>query len=129
MFVLSVELDESLRHIAQRARGRQRTLDERSAPPLAGDLPSEDHLVPVGRVLEDGFDGGLELASPHQIGGRTGPQQEPDSLHEDRLAGARLTREDVEPRVELDLDGFDDSQVPDAEEAQHVDGTPIVSYV
>ena len=75
------------------------------------------------------LDGRLRLAGADQIGRRPGAEQQPDRLDEDRLARAGLARQDVEAGFELDVDGLDDRKVADAEEAQHVGGTPIVSYV
>ena len=80
-------------------------------------------------VFEDRLDGRLGLAGAHQIGRRAGAEQEADGLDEDRLARARLAGQDVEAGLELDLDGLDHREVADAEEAQHVGGTPIVSYL
>ena len=69
------------------------------------------------------------LAGADQVGGGAGAEQQADGLDEDRLAGAGLAGQDVEARLELDLDGLDHRKVADAEKTQHVGGTSIVSYV
>ena len=101
-------------------------MNERLRPWLR-DLAPNDDLVAA--VFEDRFDGGLRLAGANQIGGRAGAEQQADRLDEDRLAGSGLAGQDVEAGLELDLDGLDHRKVADAEEAQHVGGTSIVSYI
>jgi len=59
----------------------------------------------------------------------TSPEQQPDGLDQNRLAGAGLPRQDVEAIVELDLDSLDHRQVTDSKEAEHASGTAIVSYI
>ena len=120
MLVLPVQLDEA------RGRGRAARAAVASAPsmkerlrPWLRDLAADDQLAAVAS-LEDGFDGRLRLAGPDQVGGRAAAEQQADGLDEDRLAGAGLPGQDVEAGLELDLDGLDDRQVPDAEEAEHV---------
>ena len=49
----------------------------------------------------------------------TAPEQEADRLGEDRLAGARLARDRVEARRELELGAPDQHEVLDHEAAQH----------
>ena len=56
-------------------------------------------------------------------------EQQPDGLDEDRFARSGLAGQDVEARLELDLDGLDHREVADAEKAEHAGGTSIVSYV
>ncbi len=129
VLVLAVQLDEA------RATGR-------AAPPAVASAPlMNERLRPwlvISRrtissrpsgVFEDRFDGRLRLAGADQIGRGAGAEQQADRLDEDRLARAGLAGQDVEAGLELDLDGLDDRKVADAEEAQHVGGTSIVSYV
>ena len=80
-------------------------------------------------VFENRFDGGLRFAGSDEIGGGAGAEKQTDGFDEDGLAGAGLSRQDIEPGFELDLDGLDHRQVADAEETQHARGTAIVSYV
>src|SRR4030095_16403021 len=57
------------------------------------------------------------------------PRGRPKAPNGNGFPGARLPRQHIEPRFELDLDGFDHRQVADAEETQHARGTAIVSYI
>ena len=82
-----------------------------------------------GRRSKMRFDRGLDFAGPNQIGGRACAEQQTNCLDEDRLPRAGLARQNVEARLELDLDGLDHRKVADAKQAQHVGGTSIVSYV
>src|SRR5688572_12520531 len=125
MLVLAVHLDELVRQLAERARGGERAVDERSAAALVRDLPSHDRLAAVG-ALEDCLDGGLRFARADEIRRGAGAEQETHGLDEDGLAGPRLPRQDVEARLELDLDGLNHREAADAEEAEHVGGTSIV---
>ena len=70
--------------------------------------------------LEDGFDGGRVLAGADEVARRAAAEEQADRLDEDRLARAGFAGQDVEARLELDLDGVDDREVRDAEEAEHL---------
>ena len=50
---------------------------------------------------------------------RARAKQQSDGFDEDRLAGARFARQDVQAGLELDLDAVDDGEVFDAQVAQH----------
>ena len=115
VLVLSVQFDEACGEIAEGAGGCERAVDERSTASLAADFAPDDQLLIVG-VFEDRFDRGDRFARADQISGGARTEQQADRFDEDRLAGARLPRQDVEPRLELDLDGLDHRQVADAEE-------------
>src|SRR5688572_16949738 len=128
MLVLAVDLDETIRQLAKRAGRRQIAVDERAAAPGARHVAADQNLVPVG-IVEEGFDRRLRLAGADEVRGRPGAQQQADGLDDDRLACSRLSGQDVEARLELDLDGLNHRKVADAEQAQHVGGTSIVSYV
>ena len=63
-----------------------------------------------------------------EVGRRAAAEEQADRFDEDRLAGAGFAGEDVEAGLELDLDGVDDREVADAEEAKHRKArTPIVT--
>ena len=126
VLVLSVQLDVPRGEVAKRSGGGQRPVDERAAPPLAGDLAADDQFPAVG-LLEDRFNRRLGLARAHQVGRGAGTEQQTDRLHQDRFAGAGLTGEDVEAGFEFHLDGLDHGEVANAEETQHLGGNPIVS--
>src|SRR5690349_11705336 len=104
MLVLTVQFDESIGEVAQRGGRRECAVDERAAATLAVDFPSDDQLRRVGR-FEDRFDAGLRLTGAHEIRGRAVPKQQSDRFDEDRFAGSGLSGEDVEPLLELDVDG------------------------
>ena len=70
-------------------------------------------------ALEDGLDRRGVLAGADEVAGRAAAEQQADRLDEDRLAGAGFARQDVEAGLEFDLDGVDDRQVADAQEAKH----------
>ena len=128
MLVLAVQLDEPLRQVAQRAAVARAPLMNERLRPWLDDLAADDQLVAVASskiasMVACGF------AGANQVGRGAGAEQQPDGLDEDGLAGAGLAGQDVEAGLELDLDGLDHRKVADAEEAQHVGGTSIVSYV
>ena len=62
-------------------------------------------------ALEDRLDRGGVLAGADEVAGGAPAEQQADGLDEDRLAGAGLAGQDVEARVELDLDRVDDREV------------------
>ncbi len=82
VFVLAVQLDELVREILQRCGRRERTVDERAASALAGDLAPDDDLVTVGAV-EDGLDRRKVLAGPEQVLGGAPAEQQADGLDQD----------------------------------------------
>ncbi len=82
------------------------------------DLAPHEQLFST--ALEDGFDSGGLLARPHEVAGGTAPKEQPYRLHQDRFACAGFAGQDVEARVELDLDGVDHGEVLDAKEREHV---------
>src|SRR5205814_936430 len=127
VLVLSVQLDEPAREVLQRAGRSKSAVDERAAPALRGDLASDDQLFAA--ALEDGFYRRAVFAGANQVARRPAAQQQADGLDEDRFAGAGFAREDVQPRLELDLGGVNDGQVADAQEAEHGESarTPIVT--
>ena len=125
--MLAVQLHQPHRQIAQCGGGSERPVDERPTAPLTGEFAADHEFGPP--LLEDGFDRGVRLAGPHEVGRCASAEQEPDGLHHDRLTRSRLTGENGEPRSELDLDGLDHREIADAKKAEHVSGTSIVSYV
>ena len=114
--------------LAKSAGSGERAVDVGAASPLAGHFAANDGLVAAG-VFEDCLDGGLDFAGSNQVCRCAGAEQKADGLDENGLARSGLTREDVEARLELDLDRLDHCKVADTKRAQHVDGTSIVSYV
>ncbi len=102
VFVLAVQLDQPRGQILQRTGGRQVPVDERTAPALGGDLASDQQLL--APAFEDGLDCRAVLPGSDQVAGGATAQEQPDRLHEDRLAGSGFPGEDVQPGVELELD-------------------------
>ena len=71
-------------------------------------------------------------AGAHQVGGRTAATEQGECANDDRLAGTRLAREDVETGPELKFEDVDDGQVANAKEADHGPAgtrSSIVSYI
>src|SRR5262245_38688523 len=128
MLVLSVQLDQTVSQLPEGSGSGERAVNERSAPPLARDLPADNYLRRIGG-LEDCLDRGLRLAGSDQISRGARSQKEAYGLDEDGLSCSRFTSEDVEAWLELDLDRLDHGEVANAKQAKHVGGTSIVSYV
>ena len=118
MFVLPVQLDEPVRQILERRRGRERAVDERAAPALRRDLAANDQLAAVFG-FEDRFDGGEVFAGANQVLGRASAEQEPDGFDEDGLAGAGLARQDVERLFKVDGHRLDHREVADGQVSNH----------
>ena len=99
------------------ARRRQRSVDERAAAAVGGNLaPDQDLFVPT---LENRLDAGGVLAGPDEVAGRAAAEQQVDCSDENRLAGAGFAGQDVQAGVEFDLDRIDDRQMGDAKETKH----------
>src|SRR5581483_578048 len=96
---------------------RQGAVHERPAAALSRDLAPDEQLFPV--AFEDGFDRGRLLAGADQVARRAAAEQQSDRLDQNRLARAGFTREDVQTGLELNLEGVDDRETLDAEEAEH----------
>jgi hypothetical protein len=96
--------------LARRREGR----DEERAPALGE--PGELLLVEeaVGHV-ELGLDVRLVPVRAHRRRIRTGAEEQPDRLSEDRLARTRLARDGVQPRREREVRLADEDEVLDAE--------------
>ena len=71
------------------------------------------------RQVELGLDVGLVAVRPDERGVAARAEQEPDRLREDRLAGAGLAGDRVQPGRELELGLADEDEVLDAEPAKH----------
>ena len=75
---------------------------ERAAAALCRDFASDEQLF--APTFKNRLDRGRLLAGPDEVPGRAATEQQADRLDEDRLAGARLASEDVQPRLELHLE-------------------------
>ena len=121
VLVLPMQLDQRRCLIVECRRRHERVVDERPAAPLRVDVTPDDQCLAglhVGHVKLR-LDVCLCLARTDQIGGRAAAHQQPDSLDEHRLAGASFAREDVQARLEFNLDRIDDGEVLNAKEAKH----------
>ena len=67
---------------------------------------------PVGR-LEDRLDGRGVLAGADEVGGGAAADEQADRADQDGLAGAGFAGQDVQARLELELEPVDDGQVAD----------------
>ena len=84
---------------------------------MSGDFAAHQELLVA--LLEDRLDGGGVLPGSHQVARGAAAEQQADGFDQDRFAGAGLAGEDVQAGLELDVDGVDDGQIADTEEAQH----------
>ena len=119
---------------------RRRDVLARGAPapgvgaraPVGEDPPREDERLlalraELGELAEGLVVREVELGlDVRLVGGRsdhrrlpTGAEQEPDRVREDRLPGARLARDRVQPGIELELGLPDQDEVLDAQPPEH----------
>ena len=95
---------------------------------LAGDLAAQDQLaraLPQAVALptrlealcrlwaedEHAFDSRLFAARADHVGGAAPAQQQAHGVDDDRLAGARLAREHVKPRLKGQVQSLDDGEI------------------
>ena len=80
--------------------------------------------------LEDRLDRRGLLAGADEVGGGAAADEQPDGADEDRLARPGFAGQDVQARLELELEPVDDGEVADGQEAQHVGnaGPEVPSY-
>ncbi len=117
MFVLTVQFDEPVGQVLQRAGGGEVAVDEGAAAALGGDFAPDEPLLAAD--LEDGLDCRCLFASPDEVARCPPAEEQADRFDEDRLAGPGFAAQHVQTRVELDLDRVDDRQTSDREEAKH----------
>ena len=102
----------------------------RARPPVGEHAPCDEERVLVLRPqlaqplqlvghVELGLDVCLGRSRPDEGRVALRPEQEPDRLGEDRLPGAGLARDRVQPRRELELRLADEDEVLDAQPTQH----------
>jgi hypothetical protein len=117
VLVLTVQLDELACELFECSSGHERAVDEGAAPPLRGHLTTNHDFVIA--ALEDGLDCRDIFTSPNKLRRGATTEQKPDGPHENRLAGSGFARQDVESRLELDIDGVDDREAGNPQEAKH----------
>ena len=106
-------------------------IDKRAATSVGRDFTAKELLGAVRRFY-DRRDDRFVGAGAHQVGGRPAATEQGECANDDRLAGTRLAREDIETWPELKFEGVDDGQVANAKEADHGPAgtrSSIVSYI
>ena len=69
--------------------------------------------------LDAGLDLGRRRVGADDLGPAACAEDQLKGIHQDRLPGSRLAGDDVEARVELDFERFDDGEAPNAKARQH----------
>src|SRR5262249_15668797 len=112
VFVLTVEIDKDRGQIAERGTGSECAVDEGAASALRGDLPPQDDLLTIG-LVENRLDDGGVLPRPDEV--RRGPaaQQETDGTVQNGLPCPGLSGQDVQARLELQLEVVDHGEIAD----------------
>ena len=118
VLVLSVQIDKAAAKLPQRRTRRERAVHGSAAPTLRRDFAADDDLL-AGWRLEDGFDRGRLFAGADQVRGRSSTHQEANRSDEDGFAGASFASQDVQARLEFELEPIDDGEMSDREESQH----------
>ncbi len=119
VLVLTVEVHEAAAQLAKRRARRERAVDQRAAAPLRGHLAADDDFLAV-RGLEDRFDRRGVLSGADEIGRGAAPHEQPDGADDDRLPRPGFPGQNVQARLELELEAVDDGKVTNGQEAQHV---------
>ncbi len=123
VLVLPVQLDERRCLVAERRGRDERVVDERAAAPLRVDVAADDQrpVEPaVGHVeLSPATLRALCLARADEVGRGAAAHEQADRLDEHRFACPGFAGQDVQARLEFDLDRIDDGEVLNAKEAKH----------
>ncbi len=131
MRVLPVQVHEPRPHLAQSRGGRHPAVHPRPGAAGRGDGAGEDGLSPalvVGRI--DTVDLYLTVGEPalhqrflragtHENGVRAAADEKFESLDDERLAGARLSRQGCHTVFDIKSRVFDDSEVPHPQLEKH----------
>jgi hypothetical protein len=132
--VLPVEVDEQSTDLREDRRTHRGAVDPGPRAAVRDDLALEHDQRLVGvdapfveqrgdlRALGDvehSLDRGAVRAGPDEIRARALPEQQAQRAHDDRLAGARLARQHVEPGPERQRERLDDREVANAKLRQH----------
>src|SRR5262249_40349500 len=133
--MLAVDLDQRLAQLLGHRQGGVRVVEEDPSAAAPDQLAAHDELAVV-RVeavrLEESGDRALLGQGEHRLDrggvgagadglGRLGPlaEEQREGVDRDRLAGARLSGQDVEAGPEGNRDGIEDREVPDSQLFQH----------
>jgi hypothetical protein len=137
--VLAVDDREPRGEVAEEAHGHEGAVYGRAAFSVRLELPADDHLVPIRaepalleehrRVLdfEDSLDRGALFARPDEVRGRPIPQEQTESVDQDRLAGAGLAGQESQPGAELDLERRNEGDVVDPQQFKHAQSDSLQS--
>ncbi len=132
VLVLSVEGEQPTAEQLQIGGRSGAAGEEGAGPPARRDPPPEDDLLGAGRQplgdlrhlrlaeqaggkVEDPLNPGLLGAGPDDLGSRLAAHQEVERVGKNRLPGAGLAGDRVEPFAEAQLRSFDQQEVLDAE--------------
>jgi hypothetical protein len=117
MLVLAVKFDELAREVLERTGRHQRSIDKGTAATLGGDLtPNHDFVITTS---EDGLDGRDFFACSHELRRSTAAEKKPHGSDEDGLPGPGFASQNIESWLELDIDGVDDGEPGNPQEAKH----------
>ena len=130
--VLAVQVDQQLADLGQLGERRRAAVDPGAALSLRVErAPDEELVIPArvvaGKLLHGEPSGHVgpvaDVERRRQLGAlRARPQlplleaiaeQQRERVEQDRLAGARFAGEDREAAIELEVEGFDDDEIPD----------------
>ena len=133
LFVLALHLDQQARGAPQQRHAHRLIVDEGARSSIPRQHAPQDHLVlrletlfceqraqwMAGWRREAGSDAGLLDPGTHQprIGSCT--QRKPQTVQQDRLAGARLAGQHRQPLGERQVQPFDQHHVPDRQSGEH----------
>ena len=130
VLVLRMDIHQAGAHLAELAERYGHVVDEGAALARRGDDPGQGRLCGVVEVVfgEIGFQSAsLQVEGPLYravargvLHGRSvvlGPQQQPEGAEQNRLAGTRFARDDVQVRVQLHFEFVDERVVFDRESA------------
>src|SRR5437867_12434149 len=112
-----MQLDESRRQLFEGSRRGEGAIDERPASTLRRNFATHQPLFPA--IFEDGFDGGGVFSRADQVARRTAAEEQAYGFDEDRLPCTGFAGQDVEPGLEIDLDGVDNGEVANFQKAEH----------
>ncbi len=116
--MLAVDLDPALGPLLDHPRRRHPTVQVAAVRAVAVDLASDQGLLPVD--LEQTLDHGPLRALAYGVPRSARAEEERQRVDEDRLAGSRLSGQDVQTRPQIDLGGVDQRVFLDVQASQHV---------
>jgi hypothetical protein len=131
---LALDLDEAVAQLAQKPNARRLIINKGTAAPIGTDQASQHDRLAVS--LEPGFTqncmSGM-VSSDRKFGchrrllrSRSNepslcpfPKRQPQSIEQDRFAGARFARQHAQTRSKGELEAIDENNVPDIQPKQH----------